>query len=77
MVKDLISACLLSFQGWFYPDCSKECKNGNVTWPNEKGLCTCDSCYTGLNCELECSGNGECEDGICVCANEKGNPEIF
>ena len=63
----------IPFQGYFYPDCSKLCENGTVEWPDSSGFCRCDPCYSGDRCQLECSGNGECSDGVCNCTSLAGN----
>ena len=46
------------FQGWFGIECDKRCENG--TFDDELQFCFCDECYTGIACDVICSGNGEC-----------------
>ncbi|WAR26298.1 TENX-like protein [Mya arenaria] len=57
---------------YFGIDCSSLCDHGNVIKPDETDLstwyCECDGCYTGAQCDIECSGRGSCDaDGQCDC----------
>uniref|UniRef100_H2Z5F0 EGF-like domain-containing protein n=1 Tax=Ciona savignyi TaxID=51511 RepID=H2Z5F0_CIOSA len=44
--------------GWFGDACEKPCVHGN---PSD-GECVCDSCHTGIACDIECSGYGNCSN---------------
>ena len=56
---------MIVFQGWMGRDCNDICLHG--TQFNNSGVCTCDSCYTGLGCNAECNNHGSCVDGGCEC----------
>ena len=48
------------------PACELPCVHG-VETPAFSGICACESCYSGAGCNIECSGNGACTAGSCVC----------
>lgn len=50
-------------------DCSKACVHGSV---EDNTRCLCNPCYAGADCDLECSGEGVCNNGTCECNNYPG-----
>ena len=67
------------------PGCTIPCVNGSQ-FPMDSGICRCNpsACFDGPSCTRECSGQGTCEAGTCVCdeawwgdrCDEKGCPGI-
>ncbi|KAI8479536.1 hypothetical protein Bbelb_427260 [Branchiostoma belcheri] len=55
-------------EGWMGPACDDPCVHGKQE-PMDSGICKCYTCYTGYNCDSECSGNGQCVNGRCECDN--------
>lgn len=58
------------FPKWAGEACGIPCIHG-MNYGNSSG-CICDSCYSGVGCDLLCSGNGQCHNGSCFCQLEKG-----
>ncbi|XP_078490819.1 protein lin-12-like [Ciona intestinalis] len=56
-------SCTHCDEGWFGDACEKACVFGTPS--NE--VCVCDSCHTGVACNVECSGYGACVEGACSC----------
>jgi len=56
---------------YFGIDCSSYCDHGTIIKPDPTDLsswyCECDSCFTGAQCDRECSGRGSCTNGTCDC----------
>ncbi|XP_070533135.1 tenascin-X-like [Ptychodera flava] len=60
-------------QGWMGHACEEPCVYG-IQEPMDSGVCLCDKCYTGYGCNVECSGNGVCNDNNqCECFEDPGN----
>lgn len=53
--------CATSFFG---VGCEYECAFGQVY---DTQNCTCDPCYGGYECNVECTGRGNCTNGTCDC----------
>lgn len=57
--------------GYFGSDCGQYCHNGVIITPDPNDLatqyCQCDPCFTGTECDIECSGRGTCHNGTCDC----------
>ncbi|XP_019646039.1 PREDICTED: uncharacterized protein LOC109486623 [Branchiostoma belcheri] len=60
--------CTNCQEGWMGPACDDPCVHGKQE-PMDSGICKCYTCYTGYNCDSECSGNGQCVNGRCECDN--------
>ena len=58
--------CVDCVAGWMGKACDELCTHGTQSAPNS-GVCECDSCYTGKDCDHECSDHGSCTGGLCVC----------
>ena len=58
--------CDARFFGEF---CQYECMNGVVEADEDTGAtsCTCEPCYTGVRCDVECSNHGNCSDDALSC----------
>ena len=63
--------CVDCEQGWIGRACEIRCQHGSAS-EEVPDVCTCDSCYTGFNCDQLCSGrvNATCLDKKCVCGFE-------
>lgn len=55
---------------WAGEICEVPCVNG-TNYGNASG-CICSPCFSGVGCNLECSLNGKCVNGKCVCDKDKG-----
>ena len=55
---------------WTGESCELPCVRGR-NYGNASG-CMCDLCYSGVSCNVECSNNGKCVNGSCICDAEKG-----
>ena len=49
--------------------CETKCVHGTPkVSPNDNlAICACDNCYSGISCEMECSGRGTCTNDTCDC----------
>ncbi|XP_033745589.1 uncharacterized protein LOC117331103 [Pecten maximus] len=70
---DVVVPECVCYEDWMTFDCSKPCVHGNKT---DNIRCTCDPCYTGAGCDLECSGKGVCDNGVCNCTRLPGNAYV-
>lgn len=55
--------------GWMGPACNDVCLHGVPNADETECNCT-QTCYHGLGCDIECSGNGVCDpsgSGECYC----------
>ncbi|XP_071506024.1 uncharacterized protein [Diadema antillarum] len=56
------------YSGWMGENCDTPCVNGTES-PPRSGMCQCHGCFSGLSCNVECSGRGSClENGVCTCS---------
>ena len=57
--------------GYFGSDCGQFCHNGDILTPDPNDLatqtCQCHDCFSGTECNVECSGRGSCYNGTCDC----------
>ena len=51
---------------WFGHSCEEPCVHGVVS-PQYSDNCTCDSGWTGVNCDSMCTDHGTIVDGLCHC----------
>lgn len=60
--------------GFFGSDCGHYCHHGDIITPNPNDwstqYCQCDACHTGIDCNIECSAHGTCNNGICDCGSD-------
>ena len=62
--------CMNCIAGYMGPACEQDCTYGRQL-PMNSGFCFCDSCHSGRGCNVECNGQGKCnEKGTCDC-NDK------
>ncbi|XP_078490820.1 uncharacterized protein LOC144746993 [Ciona intestinalis] len=68
-----IPHCVDCLDGWYGTACGIRCVNGTVSSNGES--CICHPCYSGLDCDIECSNNGHCDADldVCVCDNTAGD----
>lgn len=65
--------CISCNDTYFGRGCERRCFNGSVIKTTDNSLasrneeCRCDSCYSGVDCALECNGRGHCNNGTCRC----------
>ena len=59
-------ACMNCSAGYMGAACELNCTYG-VQTPMNSGFCLCDSCHTGKECNIECNGEGTCNNSVCEC----------
>lgn len=48
--------------------CDVRCVKGTPSKNNDGNyICNCKTCYSGISCDKECSGHGNCTNGTCDC----------
>ena len=59
--------CTLCDESYMGSGCELKCLNGSRNTTNGGDICLCDACHTGLECDSECDGHGQCVGGVCSC----------
>ncbi|XP_072025321.1 uncharacterized protein [Amphiura filiformis] len=58
--------CINCTKGWMGEKCEIPCTHGEQEPPNS-GRCKCYPCYSGTNCDIECTDHGTCDEAVCQC----------
>ena len=68
VVKSEVPTCVCD-KDWMDEACQTGCVNGTVkkSKDGKDFRCQCDACFDGISCDLECSGNGVCQNDTCDC----------
>lgn len=54
--------------GWMGAACNVPCVKGTPSRNNQGDyICNCETCYSGVSCDEECSGRGNCTNNTCDC----------